>query len=125
MITLGQAEVSVPIRLPPAVGEFAGFQWQPLYNAILHVMLYPKSQRAYKQAYAAINGLPQVMKMTPQVLVAAWARFSKLYPGWRRWQYEEAYHRLIAFMHNAGRMLPDDGRQWFAVEREWQRMEAG
>lgn len=124
MFTLGQASVDVATALPPMKGEYADWDWQTYYNAILHVMQNPTSQAAYYTAYRLMNELPPGMKMTPQVLAAGWARFTKLYPGWKPWNYSSAYESMNSFMQQTGRLLEDDGQQWFVIEREWQEMEA-
>ena len=123
MITLGQAEQQVATSLPPSKGEFARWDWQTFYNAILHVMLNPSSQAAYYAAYGMIVNLPPEMKMTPQVLTAGWARFTQLYPGWQKWDYQAAYDTMILFLSQTGRLLKGDDRQWWTVERNWQAME--
>jgi len=123
MITMGQAEVSVTTKLPPTQGEFVGWDWQNFYNAILHVMQNRRSQQATTNAYRLIESLPASMVMTPQVVTAAWARFSKLYPGWKSWDYQAAYRYMLLLLRQTRRLRRDDGRQWIAIEKEWQEME--
>lgn len=123
MITLGQTDQQVAVRLPPAVGQFRGWKWQDFYNAILHVLQNQSSQEAYYRAYAAIRALPPQMRMTPQVLTAAWARFTRLFPGWENWDYNSAYEYMKTFLEQSGRLVPGDQRQWWTVEEEWQAME--
>lgn len=123
MITLGQTDQQVAVRLPPAVGEYRGWTWQPFYNAILHVLQNPSHQGAYYQAFALIRSLPPQMRMTPQVLTAGWARFTRLYPGWPKWDYRAAYDQMKLFLQQSGRLLPGDDRQWWTVEKNWQAME--
>ena len=123
MIVLGQAEGSVAAKLPPSSGLFAGYDWQSFYNAILHVMQHPANQAAYYTAYRAIEALPPGMKLKPEILVAAWARFTELYPGWKYWDYRAAYDLMLLFMTQTGRMIEGDGRQWWTVEQAWQEME--
>lgn len=123
MITLGQADMQVTTSLPPVKGRFAGWNWQRFYNAILHVMQNPASQAAYYRAYSMINTLPPGMRFTPQVLAATWARFSQLYPGWKKWDYRSAYDYMFNFLNQTGRLLEGDERQWWRVEQEWQQME--
>jgi len=123
MMTMGQTDLQVATRLPPARGQFAAWDWRSFYNAILHVMQNPTSQAAYYAAYNAITRLPPSMRMTPQVLTAGWARFTQLYPGWKKWDYRSAYEMMFMFLRNTGRLLKGDDRQWWTVERGWQAME--
>ena len=123
MMTIGQTDLQVATRLPPARGQFAAWDWQSFYNAILHVMQNPTSQAAYYRAYNMMATLPASMRMTPQVLTAGWARFTQLYPGWKRWDYRAAYESMFMFLRQTGRLLEGDDRQWWTVEREWQAME--
>lgn len=123
MITLGQADVQVAKALPPAKGQFTGWDWQTFYNAVLHVMQNPTSQAAYYRAYRMFNALPANMRMTPQVVTAGWARFTQIYPGWKEWDYRSAYETMFMFLRQTGRLLEGDDRQWWTVERGWQAME--
>ncbi len=123
MITLGQADMDVARYLPPAKGEFARWDWQTLYNAIMLVMQHPASEAAYYTAYRMIAKLPENMRMTPQILAAGWARFTQLYPGWKTWDYQAAYDSMNLFLKQTGRMLEGDDRQWWRVEQQWQAME--
>lgn len=123
-MTAEEAGLQVTADLPPDIGKYAGFDWQAFYNAILHVMQSPRSHTAYYQALYAVRSLPPQMRVTPQELVAAWSRFTQVFPGWRTWQYTDAYNTMFSFMQQQGRLLGDDGRQWWAIEREWQDMEA-
>lgn len=124
MMMPGSAGLEVAIDLPPETGKYAGFDWQGFYNAILHVMQNPRSQAAYYQALHAVQSLPPQMRVTPQELTAAWSRFTQVFPGWRTWQYTDAYNTMLSFTQQTGRLLPDDGRQWWKIEQEWQDMEA-
>lgn len=120
MIQLGQAEQQVARRLPPATGRFVGWDWQRFYNAILRVMQDPTNQKAYFGAIVAIKKLPPVMRFTPQIMTAGWARFCQLY---HNLDFDAAHQYMKTFLEQTGRMDPDDGRQWYAVEQEWQAME--
>jgi len=120
MIRLGQAEQQVARRLPPAKGRFVGWDWQRFYNAILHVMQNPTSQNAHFATSAEIQKLPAVMRFTPQILTAGWARFCQLY---HNLDFGAAYQYMKTFLEQSSRMDPDDGRQWWAVEEEWQALE--
>lgn len=124
MMVSGYAEQQVTPALPPTKGQFLGWKWRTFYNAILHVMQNPASQSAYFAAYRAIATLPANMRFTPQVLTAAWARFTRLFPGWKDSDYRSAYETMRSFLSQTGRILEGDGRQWWTVEREWQDMEA-
>lgn len=123
MITLGQTDLQVAAAIPPAKGQYTGWDWQTFYNAILHVMQNPASQGAYYKAYGLIDRLPERMKFTPQVLTAGWARFSSLYPGWEAHQYRAAYDTMYMMAKQAGRLTEGDESQWWTVEQEWQAME--
>ena len=123
MMTMGAADVQVTTALPPTQGRYTGWDWRRFYNAILHVMQNRKSQAAYYAAFREINALPGQMRMTPQILAAGWARFTKLYPGWSYSDYRSAYDSMYVFMQQTGRLIPGDDRQWFLTEQEWQEME--
>ena len=123
MMTLGETDLQVATGLPPPKGYYVGWDWQTFYNAVLHVMQNPTSQAAYYRAYRMISALPARMQMTPQVLTAGWARFTQLYPGWKKWDYRSAYDTMHTFLNQTGRLLEGDDRQWWTVEREWQEME--
>jgi hypothetical protein len=122
MICLSSADdQQVMTAFPPSRGRFTGWEWQRFYNAILYALRNPASQMAYMQAWNEIANLPAVMQFTPQIMVAAWARFTKIYP----YRDNEAALRLMeTFLTQSGRMQQGDQRQWWTVEQEWQAIEA-
>ncbi len=123
MMSLGKAAMTVTTALPPSTGEYSGWNWQAYYNAVLHVLQNPTSQLAYREALQVFVALPPRMKLTPQQITAGWARFTQLYPGWKYQDYRNAYHTMETMLHRTGRLLPDDKRQWWVTEYEWQEME--
>lgn len=124
MMTLGQADLTVATRLPPSSGEYSGWNWQAYYNAVLHVLRFPKSNLAYRQAFQAMRALPIQMKLTPQEITASWARFTQLYPGWKYQDYRNAYLTMETMLQRTGRLRRSDNRQWWVTEHEWQNIEA-
>ncbi len=124
MMSLGRADMAVMTALPPSSGEYSGWNWQAYYNAILHVLLNPKSQLAYREAYQVVNTLPPQMRLTPQQVTAGWARFTKLFPGWKYQDYRNAYHTMETMLDRTGRLIRGgDKRHWWVIESEWQAME--
>ncbi len=121
----GQAHrgIQVATNLPPSIGRYAGWDWQTFYNAILHMMQNRASQQAHSTAYRMVAALPANMTMTPQEVAASWARFIKLYPGWKDWEYNFAYSNMLGLIRQTGRLIRGNNAQWFQVEAEWKQME--
>lgn len=123
MLHLGQTEQEVMTALPPSAGRYSGWDWQSFYNAVLLLLQNPASQPAYVQALNMIRSLPAGMILTYPIMVAAWARFNKVYP------YRDsgaAYEYMETLLKQANRLRPEqgvNGTQWWVVEQEWQALE--
>jgi hypothetical protein len=106
--------------MPPAAGEYIGWDWDAFYLAILSVLRNPRSGAAYAEAMNDVNNLPSAMQFTEPVLAAAWARFAVIFPSW---DLKAAYALMESFLKQTGRLREGDMRQWYVIEQGWQALE--
>lgn len=121
MITLGQTAYQPSTRMPPTSGRWAGWDWTTLYQGVLTAIQYPVSTLNYVRALDYITNLPKIMVFNYPVLLAAWVRFTKLYPTHN---HAAALRYMEALLRATGRFQDtEDKAKWWMIEQEWQSLE--
>jgi hypothetical protein len=110
----------VPSRLPPATGDYTGWDWHTFYMAIVTALQHPQSQFHYVQSLTAVSNLPAVMVFTEPILAAAWARFAQMFPYW---DLQAAWKYMETFTRETERLQAGDDRDWWIIEQDWQALE--
>lgn len=121
MITLGQTAYQPSTRMPPTSGRWAGWDWTTLYQGVLTAIQYPVNTLNYVRALDYITNLPKIMVFNYPVLLAAWVRFTKLYPAHN---HAAALRYMEALLRATGRFQDtEDKAKWWMIEQEWQSLE--
>lgn len=113
---------SVPGRIPPTIGKYAGWDWNTFYLAILTILQKPSSEYHYQRALETIQALPKQMVFNIAEVSAAWARFTVCFPGRDK---PSAYRYMLHFLEATGRLYNDPTATWYDVELSWLDMEEG
>lgn len=121
MITLGQTAYQPSTRMPPTSGRWAGWDWNSLYQGVLTAIQYPVNTLNYVRALDYITNLPKIMVFNYPILLAAWVRFTKLYPTHN---HAAALRYMEALLRQTGRFQDTaDKAKWWMIEQEWQSLE--
>ncbi len=122
MRTFERTDRQVATRMPPATGRFTGWDWRTFYDAVLTALQRPGDLYYYTRGLQAVAGLPGMMTFTPATMIAAWARFTKLYPYRDN---KAALRYMELFLKEAGKFQDvEDDDQWWLIEEEWQAAES-
>lgn len=116
----------ITTNYPPSLGVYEDWDWPALFDAVLSVLRTPADANAWAAATQAVRNLAPSMVVCEPVLVAAWARFVKLYPMHDQ---KSALYYMRILLERTGRYSERVGLgrrpqpSWQEIEQEWQNLE--